>query len=210
MNPAYGIEEFDRYFAALRPRALMTQAGIDSSACRAARARGVPVIDLSTTSDAAAGVFTLVADQGRAASDGPVAADDVALLLLTSGTTSLPKIVPLTHANLCVSACCSAAAVALTENDRCINMMPLFHGHGLTNVLLASLAAGAGIVCTPGCDVDRFFAWLTDFRPTWYSAVPTMHQALLAQARNSHERAADRRLRFVRSASNWSAPSRPP
>jgi acyl-CoA synthetase (AMP-forming)/AMP-acid ligase II len=201
MNPAYGIEEFDRYFAALRPHALMTQAGIDSSARRAALSRGVPVIELSTAPDAAAGVFTLSAGQGRAASDESVKAGDAALLLLTSGTTALPKIVPLTHANLCASAYCSAAAVALTENDRCINMMPLFHGHGLTNILLASLAAGAGVVCTPGCDVDRFFAWLTAFRPTWYSAVPTMHQAILAQARMSHERAADHRLRFVRSAS---------
>jgi acyl-CoA synthetase (AMP-forming)/AMP-acid ligase II/acyl carrier protein len=201
MNPAYGIDEFERYFAALRPRALITQAGIVSSARRAAVSRGMPVIELSTASDAAAGVFTLSAGQGRAASDEAVMAGDAALLLLTSGTTSLPKIVPLTHANLCASAYCSVAAVALTEKDRCLNMMPLFHGHGLTNILLASLAAGAGVVCTPGCDVNRFFAWLTAFRPTWYSAVPTMHQALLVQARNNHERAAHHRLRFVRSAS---------
>src|SRR5439155_1363211 len=57
------------------------------------------------------------------------------------------------------------------------------------------------IVCTPGCDVHSFFAWLTAFRPTWYSAVPTMHQAILAQARRNREWAADCRLRFIRSAS---------
>ena len=68
-------------------------------------------------------------------------------------------------------------------------MLPLFHGHGLTNNVLASLAAGASVVCTPGCDVNSFFAWLTAFRPTWYSAVPTMHQAILAQARHHRERA---------------------
>ena len=64
-----------------------------------------------------------------------------------------------------------------------------------------SLAAGASVVCTPGCDVNSFFAWLTAFQPTWYSAVPTMHQAILAQARHNRERVADCRLRFVRSAS---------
>src|SRR5689334_23255484 len=143
----------------------------------------------------------LAGDDERTPSGGPAEPGDTALLMLTSGTTSRPKIVPLTHANVCAAAYCSVAAVGLTENDRCINMMPLFHGHGLTNVVLASLAAGAGVVCTPGCDVNRFFAWLAEFRPTWYSAVPTMHRAILAQARNHHEQAAERRLRFVRSAS---------
>jgi len=79
--------------------------------------------------------------------------------------------------------------------------LPLFHGHGLIATVLASLAAGASVVCTPGCDVNSFFAWITAFRPTWYSAVPTMHQAILAQARHNRERVADHRLRFIRSAS---------
>ena len=125
----------------------------------------------------------------------------MALLLLTSGTTSRPKIVPLTHVNICSSAYNSVAALALRETDRGLNMLPLFHGHGLNNNLLASLAAGASIVCTPGYDPNSFFAWLTAFRPTWYSAVPTMHRAILAQARNDRVRAADYGLRFVRSAS---------
>src|SRR5262245_25369745 len=85
-------------------------------------------------------------------------------------------------------------------------MMPLFHGHGLNNNLLASLAAGASLVCTPGCDVNSFFAWLRAFQPTWYSAVPTMHQAILGQAWRSHRWAADSRLRFIRSASAPLAP----
>ena len=122
----------------------------------------------------------------------------MALLLLTSGTTSRPKIVPLTHANICASAYALGAALALKETDRCLNVVPLFHGHGLNNTVLASLAAGASVVCTPGCDVDSFFAWLTAFQPTWYSAVPTMHQAILAQARHNR-----------RAGGGLSAPLRP-
>ena len=207
MNPAYGTEELDRYFADLRPRVLITQAGIDSPARRAALTRGVRVIELSHAVDAEAGLFTPTGGQGSALSDEPVSATDVALLLLTSGTTSRPKIVPQTHANICASAWSSVAAMALTEADRCLNVVPLFHGHGLHNTLLASLAAGASIVCTPGCDVNSFFAWLCDFRPTWYSAVPTMHQAILAQARHNGERVADCRLRFIRSSSAPLTPS---
>jgi acyl-CoA synthetase (AMP-forming)/AMP-acid ligase II len=201
MNQAYGSEELSRYFADLRPRALITQAGIDAPARRAALAQGIRVIGLSTESAPEAGLFTLTGEHAGAASDAPVSASDVALLLLTSGTTSRPKIVPLTHASICASAYSTVSALALCETDCGINMLPLFHGHGLNNNLLASLAAGASIVCTPGCDVNSFFAWLKAFQPTWYSAVPTMHQAILAQARHKRERAAPGRLRFIRSAS---------
>jgi hypothetical protein len=79
-------------------------------------------------------------------------------------------------------------------------MVPLFHGHIIANVL-ASLSAGGSVVCAPGCDLNRFFDWLTAFRPTWYPAVPTMHQAILTEARHHRERIADCRLRFVRSSS---------
>ncbi len=201
MNQAYGAEELYRYFADLRPRALITQAGIDSPARRAALACGIRAIGLSTEYDTEAGLFTLTGEHESASSEAPASAHDVALLLLTSGTTSRPKIVPLTHASICTSAYNSVSALALRETDCGINMLPLFHGHGLNNNVLASLAAGASIVCTPGCEVNNFFAWLTEFQPTWYSAVPTMHQAILAEARRNHVRAAECRLRFIRSAS---------
>ena len=188
LNPAYGAEELDRYFADLRPRALITQAGIDSPARRVALSRGIRVIELSTASEAEAGLFALTGDQGSAPSHEPVSPNDVALLLPTSGTTSRPKIVPQTHANICMSAYAPGAALALTETDRCLNVLPLFHGHGLTATVMASLAAGASVVCTPGFDVNSFSAWLTAFQPTWYSAVPTIHQAILAQ-RSAQSRA---------------------
>jgi acyl-CoA synthetase (AMP-forming)/AMP-acid ligase II len=201
MNSAYQAEELDRYFAHLRPRALITQAGIDSPARRVALSRSVRVIELSAALDAQAGLFTLTGDREDAPSDEVVSPRHVAVLLLTSGTTARPKIVPQTHANVCASAYSSVAAWALSETDRCINMLPLFHGHGLHNTVMASLAAGASVVCTPGWDADSFFAWLTAFQPTWYSAVSTIHQAILAQVRHNRERLADCRLRLVRSGS---------
>lgn len=201
MNPAYQAEELDRYFAHLRPRALITQAGIDSPARRTAISRGIRVIELATAIDAEAGLFTLTGDRVGAPFQDSISPNDVALLLPTSGTTSRPKIVSQTHASICTSAYAHGAALALKETDRCLNVLPLFHGHGLHATLAASLAAGASIVCTPGFDVNSFSAWLTAFQPTWYSAVPTMHQAMLAQARHNGERLATVRLRFVRSSS---------
>jgi amino acid adenylation domain-containing protein len=201
LNPAFGIEELERYFADLQLRAVITQAGIDSPARRVALSRGVLVIELTTAFDAEAGLFTLTGERRSAQSDEPVSASDTALLLPTSGTTSRPKIVPQRHANICTSAYAHVAALALKETDRCLNVLPLFHGHGLHATLVASLAAGGSVVCTPGFDAGRFSGWLTAFQPTWYSAVPTIHQAILAQARRCRERLADSRLRFIRSSS---------
>jgi acyl-CoA synthetase (AMP-forming)/AMP-acid ligase II len=79
--------------------------------------------------------------------------------------------------------------------------MPLFHIHGLVAATLSSLAAGAAVCCTPGFSAFKFAEWLGEVKPTWYTAVPTMHQAILMRAR-AHEalfRASG--LRFIRSSS---------
>ncbi len=205
LNPAYRAAEFRFYLTDLRAKALIVEAGSDSPAVEAAGALGVPIIGLAPRRDSAAGLFDLeagsAADGGAAAAPGPAAPDDVALVLHTSGTTSRPKIVPLTQGNLCASARNIRATLALTEADRCLNVMPLFHIHGLVAAVLASLGAGAGVFCTPGFNGLRFFAWMEEADPTWYTAVPTMHQAILARAGRNREIVAKSRIRLVRSSS---------
>ena len=125
----------------------------------------------------------------------------MALVLHTSGTTSRPKQVPLTHHNLCLSARNVAAALGLRTDDRCLNVMPLFHIHGLVGALLSSLAAGGSAICAPGFHAPSFFEWLSELEPTWYTAVPTIHQAVLARAAESTDAIDRSRLRFVRSSS---------
>jgi acyl-CoA synthetase (AMP-forming)/AMP-acid ligase II len=127
--------------------------------------------------------------------------DDVALVLHTSGTTARPKIVPLRQRNLLVSAGNIRESLALTPADRCLNVMPLFHIHGLMAALLASLSAGASVVTSPGFDAFRFFGWLEETQPTWYTAVPTMHQLVLSRAARQKETVERTKLRFIRSSS---------
>ncbi|HET8844899.1 MAG TPA: non-ribosomal peptide synthetase, partial [Ktedonobacteraceae bacterium] len=112
------------------------------------------------------------------------------------------KQVPLSHANLCSSAYQIRQTLELTSEDRCLNIMPLFHIHGLVAAMLASFAAGASIVCTPGFYAPEFFSWMKTFCPTWYTAVPTMHQAILARAAAVQEQIVDCPLRFIRSSSS--------
>jgi len=125
----------------------------------------------------------------------------VALILHTSGTTSRPKIVPLTHANLLASAGHIAASLKLGSGDRCLNVMPLFHIHGLIAAVLSSLASGGSVFCTPGFNALKFMSWVQEAKATWYTAVPTMHQAILARGQRQPQVAKAAGLRFIRSSS---------
>ena len=152
LNPAYHAGEFEAHLARLHCRALLVPAGSASPAVAVARARGIPVLELIPVPDGEAGLFTLrhgMADgpQPRDLKIGVAEPDDVALVLQTSGTAARPKVVPLTHRNVCAAAQNIRAALELTPGDRCLNVMPLFHIHGLS-ALFASMAAGASVVCT--------------------------------------------------------------
>jgi len=203
LNPAYREEEFEFYLSDLNARALVVEQGSTSPAVSAARKLGIPLLEIVPGNEAGTFSFASAAGEGAAAAQGGLAAaDDIALVLHTSGTTSRPKIVPLTHRNLCASARNIRTTLQLTPDDRCLNVMPLFHIHGLMAAILASLSAGASVVCTPGFNALKFFGWLEEARPSWYTAVPTMHQAILARAPRSKDIVAAAKLRFIRSSSS--------
>src|SRR5580658_7740164 len=224
LNPAYRQDEFEFYLSDLNAKALIVEAGGVSPAIQAAEKLGVALIALTPEPQAGAGAFQLsgasvdaVADRvgGRAAVDAvadrvsrdqrsrlqPAEPDDIALILHTSGTTSRPKIVPLAHANIWASANNIAASLELGERDRALNVMPLFHIHGLIAGLAAPLSRGGAVFCTPGFNALKFFAEMEVAKPTWYTAVPTMHQAILTRAGRNKDIIARHRLRFIRSSS---------
>ena len=200
LNPAYKDEEFEFYLTDLKAKALVVQQGMETPARAVAARLSVPVLEL--VPGEAAGEFALAGGSAAtAARPGSAGADDVALVLHTSGTTARPKIVPLTHTNVTASAGNIARTLELTPADACLNVMPLFHIHGLIAATLSSLAAGASVICTPGFNALRFFSWLDAERPSWYTAVPTMHQAILQRAERNREIIARAPLRFLRSSS---------
>ncbi|HXQ22447.1 MAG TPA: AMP-binding protein [Candidatus Acidoferrales bacterium] len=204
LNPAYRTHELRLYLSDLRPKALVV-AHRDSCAIDVARELSVPVIQLIVPAGAAAGIFRLCSPQpqmsGEVTPPADGLADDVALVLHTSGTTSRPKMVPLSQRNLCASARHIRETLALTPQDRCLNIMPLFHIHGLMAGVLASLSAGASTVCTPGFAAFKFVSWTHAMRPTWYTAVPTMHQAIVDRAERRADFVRAQGLRFIRSSS---------
>ena len=200
LNPAYRAEEFTFYLTDLRAKALVILHGMASDAREVAARLSIPVLDL--VPGEAAGDFTLEGGEpGNAGKPGAAWPEDEALVLHTSGTTARPKIVPLAQANICASARNIGRTLELGPDDACLNIMPLFHIHGLMAAVLASLGAGASVVCTPGFDALRFFRWLDEERPSWFTAVPTMHQAILGRAERNADVIRRARLRFLRSSS---------
>ena len=202
LNPAYRGDEFDFYLSDLNAKALVIQRGMESPARAIAAARSIPIIELGP--GALAGEFTLEPETpmaGPAAHQGVAQAEDIALVLHTSGTTSRPKIVPLRHINITASAYHIGETLELSPADVCLNIMPLFHIHGLIAAVLSSVASGGAVCCTPGFNAFRFFAQYDAVRPSWYTAVPTMHQALLGLTARNAEIITRGRLRFIRSSS---------
>lgn len=202
LNPAYTYEEYVFYLKDLKAKALLVSENDDGPAVIAAGDLGIAILRASHDSLHSAGQFSILSCDpiGTADTSAP-GEDDVALILHTSGTTSRPKIVPLTQANIYASARNVASSLKLTIDDRCLSIMPLFHIHGLIAAVAASLGAGSQISCAPGFNALSFFSQVAEVNPTWYTAVPTMHQAILARAARNQTIIEQSRLRFLRSSS---------
>ncbi len=198
LNPNYKQSEYAFYLEDLKPKLVIIAAGSDNPVREAAEALGIPVAEARVGADDPAGAFSLWDEE---ADDSTPAPDDEALVLHTSGTTSRPKVVPLTQANLHASAGNIARTLALTPQDHCLNIMPLFHIHGLIAVVLSSMKAGASVCCTPGFNALKFLDLALEQKPTWYSGVPTMHQAILLRAKRNPDAVKQLNFRFVRSSS---------
>ena len=208
LNPDFTADECRRYFAELGVTALLTRPDINSASRAAALALGIMVVDLPIPPRGGFGSFNIIGKTKRRISDDDFASStDDAFILLTSGSTSRPKMVPLTHASVCRSAHNVGAAIALEPRDRLLSVLPLFHGHGLISGILGALAAGSSAVCTSGFDAVAFFGWLNEFRPTWYTAVPRIHQAVLSAGDGRRHDAQGSSLRLIRSASSTLAPT---
>ncbi|HET9626791.1 MAG TPA: acyl--CoA ligase [Kofleriaceae bacterium] len=208
LNPGYRAEEFEFYMTDLRAGLLIVEAGKTSPAIDVATKLGIPIARLVANPERGAGAFSLEipTPHAEAKHPGPAEPDDVALVLHTSGTTSRPKIVPLSQRNICTSAHNIKTTLRLTRSDRALNIMPLFHIHGLIAGTMAPLSVGASISCTPGFNALKFFGWMAEARPTFYTAVPTMHQAILMRAGQHGEIIKANPLRFIRSSSSSLAP----
>jgi acyl-CoA synthetase (AMP-forming)/AMP-acid ligase II len=197
LNPNYTEAEFRFYMEDTGARALVVPPG-GGEAARQALPPGAILIEAAFDES---GDLRLESDAprqpGRTASTPDP--DDVALVLHTSGTTSRPKRVPLRHRNLAASLENIVATYALTPDDVSLCVMPQFHVHGLMASTLSTLRSGGTVVVPPRFNPLGFWPVAKEYRATWYSAVPTIHQLLLARSRDGTRPEGSETLRFIRS-----------
>ena len=198
LNPSYKQEEFEFYLDDLKPKFLLVEPNSKSLAVIAAKNLNIPVFEMRISDNQPLGTFELFDKETDYKNPNDY---DEALVLHTSGTTSRPKIVPLSNLNIFTSAVNISKSLKLTADDHCLNIMPLFHIHGLIAVLSASAKVGASVCASNGFNALKFLDLAETQNITWYSGVPTMHQAILLRAQKNSDKAKKLNLRFIRSSS---------
>ncbi len=201
LNTAYKTRDFEFYLDDLQAKAVILADGQDSEAIAVASGRDIPVWRLQTSEKDGQVAYHLEDSERSENACTFASIEKVSMILHTSGTTSRPKMVPLTQQNLATSARNVSDTLQLNPDDRGIVVMPLFHIHGLVGALLSAIYAGSSIICTPGFNAPNFMRWSREYSATWYSAVPTMHQALLNHAREYPADVEGLGFRVVRSSS---------
>lgn len=210
LNPSYREAELAFYLDDLGAKLLVCPRDGFEAAKSLARARGMIVAEVDLGGNGACDDLRIdlpAASPDATAGHHQNRPGDIVLLLHTSGTTARPKLVGLTRANIEASIRNIVGTLRLGQDDVGLSILPLFHIHGLIATLCAPLSAGGAVVCTEGFDALKVFRWIEAFSPSWYSAVPSMHQAILQRAKRNPEIVGSARLRFVRSSSAALAPA---
>ena len=198
LNPAYKADEYEFYLKDLSPKIVIVEPNSKNNVIEVAKKLKIPVCEIKIQKDSPPGLFDLFDNTSQYSLPEE---NDEALVLHTSGTTSKPKIVPLTNKNIFSSAINISKSLELSEIDHCLNIMPLFHIHGLIAIIAASMKVGASVCAGNGFNAIKFLEIAKSEKITWYSGVPTMHQAILLRAEKKLELAKNLKLKFIRSSS---------
>ena len=218
LNPALAAQQLISRLGDVRARAVIVPEHLYGDFASTHAAVELPVLTLAVTPGRDGCCYATLSSApllghgrgpGQTRGLEPPHPGDAAILMLTSGTTAAPKVVPLTDANLLASIDGIRSIYQLTPADATLLVMPLFHGHGLIAGLLATLASGgAGIMPAGGrFHAGTFWQQMAAARATWYTAVPTIHQILLDRAGSEYPAGGYPDLRFVRSCSAPLAPA---
>lgn len=193
VNPTLGERELAVLVDRSRPTALL----VTAERLRQLHGLGVtaPAVSLDPDRvDLPAGVRSL-----EPQADAAIAPDDIAHLAFTSGTTGLPKAVPLTHANVLASVRAVMAAWHWSSDDRLVHALPLQHAHGLTALHLSLLTGSRSIVLSR-FEPATLCAAIAEHRATVLFAVPAMYNRLLNWPGFEHAELASLRLAISGSA----------
>jgi acyl-CoA synthetase (AMP-forming)/AMP-acid ligase II/acyl carrier protein len=179
INPNLTPVELDEQLTVLRLDALVVPNGVEAEAEKAAKRRDLRVIHAEGNRDGTIGISFRSTQVDVPSPESKLCPDHVALVLQTSGTTAVPKLVPRTHANLLAAAAKTRAWFALSSDDLCLCATPFYHAQGVeVNILPALLSGGGTVIPNNHLDVNAS-EWLQELAPTWFAAGPTLLRRML-------------------------------
>jgi oxalate---CoA ligase len=200
LNPKLTLREIESCFAAIRPDAVLMVKGADSPAKTVAERVDITIIELTQSKEGqlAFGVAEVTARAAASPDESSEPdADGLALILQTSGTSAKPKLIPISHRNVLVTAARVQAWYNLTPYDRCLGVSPVFYAHGLKVTVFPPLLTGGSVAFPKDASKFDFAEWFGSLKPTWYSAGPTLHRLLFDQIESWTDAEAGHSLRFV-------------
>lgn len=202
LNSTYLAAELKNYMMLSDAEAVIVKSNCPLAVKQAAAELDLPVI-IMQVHDECNFQFDLDVDAADRRHGGSATRheSDTAVVLFTSGTTSTPKVVPLTHTNLIKTVDITTKIFELKEEDRCISVTPLFHIYGVVGPLLSAAATGSSVICLPSFNPQDFFRVLQELKITWYAASPAIHHAVAEYAERIGVDKAQYALQLIRSGS---------
>jgi malonyl-CoA/methylmalonyl-CoA synthetase len=177
MNILYRERELRHIVGDAEPRAIIVETDTD-----AVYPDTTPLWDVATLSSMAS---TREPTRPVVNLDG----DDPALIIYTSGTTGAAKGAVLSHNNLAANGITLSTVWRITEADRYLAMLPLFHVHGLGNGIHSWLISGCRMRLVDRFDHRTTPSLMAEFKPTLVFGVPTIYVRLLDSTVLSDEQA---------------------
>jgi acyl-CoA synthetase (AMP-forming)/AMP-acid ligase II len=201
MSPDLKEEEFERYLSALRLKAVLAKAG---TVPRHMLSKfGLDVFELAPDSSPEAGAFSLSSPSFRnqdLAEPEFTEPKDTVLVLMTSGTTALPKRIPITNGNFYWGILQNSRDGTIDSTTRLLIFFPLTHAAGAIS-LWRSILNGGTVICPHEMNPVNFYQWLDNTQANAFFAAPPVHQIILDMAENHKDSIARSDLRWLMTGS---------
>jgi len=199
LDPRLGPAELDQFLQQLPLDALLIGSDGDQQGRAAAERHGLMLISAEAAEDGSPALRLAMPVAAQPAPDELPEPDAPAFILRSSGTTALPKLIPFTHRNMLTAARKWQRWFGLDADDRCLCVSAPYYSHGLKVTILTPLLTGGSVAFPLSPAVVDLHEWFASLRPSWYSAGPALHLAILEAARAHPEGLSTQRLRFASS-----------
>jgi acyl-CoA synthetase (AMP-forming)/AMP-acid ligase II/acyl carrier protein len=200
IDPKLTVSEVNRCLQILRPDAVVVLRDTASATRSVAKERGVPIIEASVAQPGRLPLTFAVPKIGSPLPPDETNPHTPLFILHTSGTTADPNLVPFSHRNMLAVMERLQTWFGLTPQDRCLTVSPVYYSHALTTTVLPPLLTGGSTAFPANATNVDLSEWFGDLKPTWYSAGPTLHLAVLEKLQERPDARTMHSLRFISSA----------